>query len=454
MVIDMYLRGKKVTVLGLGREGKALTKYLAQQGAEVTVSDIKSEEDLRERKEELAGLSLRFLLGGHPPEILESRAIFVSPGVPLEIPILAEARRQGIPLESETRLFFARCPAPIIGITGSSGKTTTTALVGEMLKAEGFETFVGGNIGRPLIGRLEEITPQAKVVMELSSFQLELVTQSPHIAAVLNITPNHLDRHPSMSAYIEAKANIIRYQREEDWAVLNRDDPIAQTLAKDCRGQVATFGWEEGEGAFLRGQDILVRLGGREQRISGLDDIKLRGRHNISNVMAASLSAHLAGAGPQAMRFAIVHFTGVEHRLELVRELRGVRYYNDSIATSPERAVAALSSFQEPILLLAGGRDKGLPMGGMAELIRRKVRYLVLFGEAASKIEEEVLEGDPEGPYPEIMYAMNMEEAVEIAAGNARRGEVVLLAPACTSFDMYEDFAARGEHFKEMVSHL
>ena len=454
MVTGMDFRGKKVTILGLGREGKALARYLSQEGAEVTVSDIKSEEDLRERKEELAGLPLRFLLGGHPPEILESETILVSPGVPLEIPILAEAGQQGIPLESETRLFFARCPAPIIGITGSSGKTTTTALVGEMLRTEGFGTFVGGNIGRPLIDRLEEITPQDKVVLELSSFQLELMTQSPHIAAVLNITPNHLDRHPSMSAYIKAKANIVRYQREEDWAVLNGDDPIARTLAGKCPGQVAIFGWKEVEGAFLQGQDILIRLGGREQRVCRLDDIKLRGKHNIYNVMAASLVAHLAGANPQAMRFAIRHFTGIEHRLELVRELRGVHYYNDSIATSPERTVAALSSFAEPILLLAGGRDKGLPIDRMAELIRQKVRYLVLFGEAAAKIEGAVLEKGPQSPRPEITHAASMEEAVEVAAGRARRGEVVLLAPGCTSFDMYRDFAARGEHFKELVNRL
>ncbi len=454
MVTGMDFRGKKVTILGLGREGKALARYLSQEGAEVTVSDIKSEEDLRERKEELVGLPLRFLLGGHSPEILESETILVSPGVPLEIPILAEARQQGIPLESETRLFFARCPAPVIGITGSSGKTTTTALVGEMLRAEGFETFVGGNIGRPLIDRLEEITPQDKVVLELSSFQLELMTQSPHIAAVLNITPNHLDRHPSMSAYIEAKANIVRYQREEDWAVLNGDDPIARMLAGGCRGRGAIFGWEEVEGAFLRGQDILIRLGGEEQRVCGLGDIGLRGEHNIYNVMAASLIAHLAGASSQAMCFAIRHFTGIEHRLELVRELRGVRYYNDSIATSPERTVAALSSFQEPIVLLAGGRDKDLPMDGMAELIRQKVRYLILFGEAAAKIEAVVLEKGAQSPRPEIMHVASMEEAVEMAAGSARRGDVVLLAPGCTSFDMYEDFAARGEHFKELVNRL
>jgi len=323
-----------------------------------------------------------------------------------------------------------------------------------MLKAEGFETFVGGNIGRPLIGRLEEITPQAKVMIELSSFQLELMTQSPHIAAVLNITPNHLDRHPSMSAYIGAKANIIRYQEKEDWAILNRDDPITRTLAGDCPGRVATFGWEEREGAFLRAQDILVRLEGREQRICGLDDVKLRGRHNVSNVMAASLVAHLAGASPQAMRFAIRHFTGIEHRLELVRELQGVRYYNDSIATSPERTVAALCSCEEPILLLAGGRDKGLPMDRMAQLIRQEVRCLILFGEAAAKIEQAVLENDPESPRPEIIHAASMEEAVKVAAGSARRGDVVLLAPGCTSFDMYEDFARRGEHFKELVNRL
>lgn len=447
----MEFRGRDVAILGLGREGLALARFLAQKGTEVTVSDLKSAEELAGPIAELKGLPVRYLLGGHPAELLEAEAIFVSPGVPLEIPILVEARRRGIPLESETRLFFSLCPAPIAAITGSSGKSTTTALVGEMLKASGFRTFVGGNIGSPLTPYLGEIGPEDQVVMELSSFQLEMLEVSPHIAAVLNITPNHLDRHPSMEAYIQAKSHILRYQRPQDWAILGRDDPNAYRLRQLCRGRLVTFGLEDGgeEGSFLCGKDIALRLGGQEEVICAQADIRLQGQHNLLNVLAAGAVARLAGASRPAIAAAIASFTGLPHRLELVRELRGVRYYDDSIATSPERTIAALQSFPEPIVLLAGGRDKHLPMEEMAQLIRERVRQLILFGEAAEKIERVV-----GGPPPELARVSGMEEAVHLAAQKARPGEVVLLAPACTSFDMYPDFAARGEHFKELVNGL
>jgi UDP-N-acetylmuramoylalanine--D-glutamate ligase len=480
----MDFRGQRATVIGLAREGTALARFLAEGGATVTVSDIKSGEELSEGIEALAGLPIRFVLGGHPTEILEADAIFVSPGVPLEVPILAEARKRGIPISSETRLFAQLCPAPIVGITGSSGKTTTTALVGGMLEKAGYRTWVGGNIGQPLIGHLTDIRPEDKVVMELSSFQLEFFAPWPRepatslvlseacpeprrrvegmknlaqgpfaftgrgwsspIAAILNITPNHLDRHPTMGAYIEAKVNILRYQGPGDVAVLGYDNPITRGLINSQFSipdspSVLSFSLrtEVEQGAFVqacpergrRDEKVVLRLGGEEWQICAVADIKLLGQHNVA---------------------------GVEHRLELVRTLRGVRYYNDSIATSPERTVAALHSFEEPIVLLAGGRDKHLPWEEMAQLTLRKVRYVVLFGEAAPIIERAIHNARcaMHNAGLAIHRCGTLEEAVETGAKNAQPGDVVLLAPGGTSFDAFRDFAERGERFRELVEAL
>ena len=504
----MDFRGQRATVIGLAREGTALARFLAEGGATVTVSDIKSREELSEGIEALAGLPIRFVLGGHPTEILEADVVFVSPGVPLEIPLLAEARKRGIPISSETRLFAQLCPAPIVGITGSSGKTTTTALVGEMLKKAGYRTWVGGNIGQPLIGHLTDIRPEDKVVMELSSFQLEFFAPwprerairmgnlaqgpfaftgqgwSPPIAAILNITPNHLDRHPTMEAYTEAKVNILRYQGPGDVAVLGYDNPITSNLKSqmsDLKSRpVLSFSLrtEVEQGAFVqacpepcpersrrgsrRDGKVVLRLGEEEWQICAVADIKLLGQHNVENVLAACAIAGAAGADPQSMAQVVTTFAGVEHRLELVRTLRGVRYYNDSIATSPERTVAALRSFEEPIVLLAGGRDKHLPWEEMAQLTLRRVRHLVLFGEAAPIIERAIhntaqqcrAQCTMRNAQLAIHRCGTLEEAVEVAARNAQPGDVVLLAPGGTSFDAFRDFAERGERFRELVGAL
>jgi UDP-N-acetylmuramoylalanine--D-glutamate ligase len=430
----------------------------------VTVSDLKGADALAANIETLKGLPILFVLGGHPPAILDADVIFVSPGVPQEAPILQQARQRGVPLSSETRLFFERCTAPIIGITGSSGKTTTTALVDEMLKTDGQTTFVGGNIGQPLIEQVDSIPPTAWVVLELSSFQLELMNQSPQIAAILNITPNHLDRHPTMEHYIAAKKNIVLHQSRSDTAVLGFDDTMTRQLARDCPGRVLFFSQKDEveQGTFRRGDWLMLRLGGTEQEICPLSMIRLRGRHNIDNVLAACViagAAGAAGAKPEAMSKAIAGFTGVEHRLEWVRERHGVKYFNDSIATSPERAIAALRSFTEPIVLLAGGREKHLPMGEFARLVNERVTHLVLFGEAAELIENAVRTAGAcpergEGSKPVIHRAATFEEAVTTAAQVAQPGDVVLLAPACASFDMFIDFAHRGRRFKELVNQL
>lgn len=454
----VYEMSKKVSIIGLGREGMALARFLAQWGATVTVSDLKTREELAERVEELSEFLIRFELGGHPQSLLDADIIYVSPGVPQDIPFLVEARQRGIPISSETRLFFSLCPAPIIGITGSSGKTTTVTLVGQIMKRAGRETWVGGNIGSPLIESVEKIGPEAIVVTELSSFQLENLDRSPHIACVLNITPNHLDRHKTMEAYRAAKLNILRYQGKEDYAILNRGDPATHALLPQCQGQTLLFSrLEEVErGAFLREGRIIIRWAG-EKEVCERGDIRLLGDHNLENVLAACAISATVGTPTEAMAEVCTTFAGVEHRLELVREVDGVSYYNDSIATSPERAIAALRSFDQPLVLLAGGRGKGLPFEELAGLIVQKVRYLILFGEEAQAIEEAVCEAQKRAGMvetPIIKDVGDLEEAVNFAAQVGRPGDVILLSPACTSFDMYRDFAERGEHFKDLVRKL
>ena len=455
------IAGKRITIIGLAREGIALARYLAPRGAVITVSDMKSKDVLVDSIEELSSFEIHFALGGHPEGILNCDCLFVSPGVPWNIPILQEAARRGIPVSGESRFFLENCPAPVIGITGSSGKTTTVSLTGEMLKASGFKTWVGGNIGEPLTLHLDEIAVEDRVVMELSSFQLKIMRSSPAVAAILNITPNHLDRHASMEDYTEAKANILRFQKSGDVAVLGYDNEVTRGLASLTKGTVALFSMEEevSEGAFLRQQQIILRLEGSEQTICHERDVRLRGRHNIENVLAACTIAGLAGADSHVMSEVVSSFQGVEHRLEFVREVDGVSYYNDSIATSPERTAAALRAFDEPIVLLAGGQDKHLPWNELASLMLERTRGVVLFGQAAEIIERVLSEAIEKGQIPgddlpAIEIKDSLEEAVITARRLARPGDVVLLSPGGTSFDAFKDFTERGVFFKDLVKAL
>jgi UDP-N-acetylmuramoylalanine--D-glutamate ligase len=350
------------------------------------------------------------------------------------------------------------CPAPIIGITGSSGKTTTTALVGEIMRAQGRRTFVGGNIGSPLINLVDQLKQEDSVVMELSSFQLAGLDQSPHIAALLNLSPNHLDRHESMDDYVAAKTNIVRFQGPDDHAILNADQPLTRELVGLCRGQVALFSHDRelDAGAFLDGKSVVIRWHGETRTVCDVPEIRLLGAHNVDNVLAACAISAAAGASVHAMRAAVISFGGVEHRLELVAKIGGVRYYDDSIATSPQRTMAALNSFDAPIILLAGGREKHLPLQELAQLIRAKAKALVLFGEAAPLLEQAVLEANraEQGSSLPVYHSADMREAILAAAGVAEEGDIVLLSPACTSFDMYRDFAERGAHFQSLVREL
>lgn len=474
----------RALVVGLAREGTALTRFLAEHGVCVTVTDVKPEPTLASNMASLADLPVTYALGGHPLELLDdNNVVFVSPGVPLEIPLLVEARRRELPLSSETRLFTRLCPAPVVGITGSSGKTTTTALVGEMFQTTGRRTWVGGNIGQPLIGHLGQIDPTDIVVMELSSFQLELfgpwaglrtVTQagglpvelfdptgwSPPIAAVLNITPNHLDRHRTMEAYVAAKSHILAHQRNRDVAVLNLDSPVTQQMGDSVgsRQQVLWFSLKEkvAQGAYLQGDELRVRLGGHEEVVCRTGDLELKGRHNIANALAACALAGVGGAPVKALRHGAITFSGVEHRQQFVRERDGVRWYDDSSATTPERTVVALEAFpNDPIVLLAGGRDKHLPWEAMTALTWTRARHLILFGEAAGLIEDAMYNSQfSVSNSCHIHRAGTLERAVNIAAQVAQPGDVVLLSPGGTSFDAYDNFPKRGEHFQQLVRAL
>lgn len=454
------LRGARVVILGLGRQGTALARWLVRQGAEVTVSDRQPAERLGRFLQALEGLPVRYVLGDHPPSLLEGCDLLcLSGGVPLDIPIVQEAVRRGIPLANDAQLFLERCRGWTAGITGTSGKTTTTALVGAMCQAAGFRTWVGGNIGNPLIEFVEEIGPEDRVILELSSFQLEIMTVSPRVAAVLNITPNHLDRHKTMEAYIAAKQRILDFQDVEDVAVLGYDDPNARSLAAAVRGRLRFFSRERevARGAFLREGTLFLRLGSEAWSICRVEEVRLRGRHNLWNVLAAAAVAGSLGADIGAIREAALTFSGVPHRLERVREVRGVRYVNDSIATTPERVRVALEAFEEPIVLLAGGRDKGLPWEETAEVIARRARVLIAFGELGDRIVEAAYAARArvDGVVLEHLERVaTLEEAVARAAGLARPGEVVLLSPGGTSFDAYRDFEERGVHFRQLVEAL
>jgi UDP-N-acetylmuramoylalanine--D-glutamate ligase len=446
-------------VLGLARQGLAVTRWLVEQGAQVTVSDAKPAADLQDPIGSLRDLAVKFALGGHPLSLLdECDVLCLSGGVPIDLPIVIEAQQRGIPLTNDAQLFVERCPARIIGITGSAGKTTTTALTGEIFKAAHFTTWVGGNIGNPLIGDLADIVPTDRVVMELSSFQLDVMTVSPHVAAILNITPNHLDRHPSMEAYIEAKRHILDYQSFDDIAVLGYDNEITRALSGSANGYVRFFSREKivGRGAFLKGDRILV-VHNQEEEVCRLSDLQLRGDHNVLNVLAACALSSALNVDVDPMAQAIREFKGVEHRLQLVREVNGVKYYDNSISTAPERVMADLQVFSEPIVLLAGGRDKHLPWEDAAHMIVERVRELIVFGEMAELVRRAVeaqLSRSEERKLESVHQVTTLAEAVVLAAQIAQAGEAVLLSPGGTSFDAFKDFAERGEKFQELVNGL
>jgi len=451
-------RRKRVTVVGLGLEGIDLVRFLHNRGARITVSDAKPAEALAARLEQIASIPVRLSLGANDPkDIAAADAVFVSQSVPLDLPALAEARARGVPISSMFKLFVELCPGPIAAITGSSGKSTTTSLAGEMFRQDGKPCFVGGNIGVGLLANLDKIASDTWVILEASHTQLQVLPdRSPHVACVLNITPNHLDRF-TWDQYWRLKANILRGQTAEDYAVLGYDDPVASALAGIAGSQVLYFSLRRdipGDGAFLREGWIVLRWRDRQQRLFPVDSLRLRGRHNWANAAAAAVVARLGGVSAAAISRAVEEFEGVPHRLEFVARANDVDYYNDSIATTPQRTLAALHSFGQPLVLLLGGRDKHLPLEEMAREACRRCRAVVFFGESGPLLEEAVLRAAAArspGQRPQLVRVAGLAEAVEASHALARAGDAVLLSPAGTSFDAYENFEERGNHFRRLV---
>jgi UDP-N-acetylmuramoylalanine--D-glutamate ligase len=452
-----FLVGKRVTVLGLGIEGADLVRFLASSGATVTVSDVRSAEALSPRIRELDGVPVNFSLGENRVEdTAAADMVFVSQGVPLTLPAVRAAREKGIPVSSMTRLFLELCDGNVIGITGSSGKTTTTALVDAMFEAAGRRHVVGGNIGIGLLGLLDDITPETFVILEMSHTQLETAERSPHIACVLNVTPNHLDRY-SWKDYTALKLKVLQYQTRDDYAVLNLDDEVACAFATEAPGKVVWFSTRRSPNgdtaAFVRDGWVVWRQGAVDTKLFPVEDIPLRGAHNVANVLAAVAIAYTAGLANGSIAKAVREFTPVQHRLELVATIGGAGYYNDSIATTPERTLAGLRSFTEPAVLLLGGREKHLPLEEMAQEAVARCRAVVCFGEAGPLLEEAVRAALTNGG-PEIERVDALADAVKAATRLAKPGDVVLLSPACTSYDAYDNFEERGEDFRRIVRTL
>jgi UDP-N-acetylmuramoylalanine--D-glutamate ligase len=452
--------GTRILILGAARQGLALARWMAQHGARVTLSDKRTQSELAASSKLLSGLPIEWALGGHPLELLDGADVLcLSGGVPLTLPIVAEAIKRGLPLTNDTQVFMEAVPCNTIGITGSAGKTTTTTLVGRMAKnMYGDKAFIGGNIGDPLINYVDDMKVDDVSILEISSFQLEQMTISPNLAVILNITPNHLDRHGTMTAYTAAKARILDFQNINDTAVLGHDDIGAWTLRDKVKGRLYTFSLhdldEELNGAYLHDGLLNLRDDNAYLPLMLREKVLLRGDHNVSNVLAAFTIGHVAGFTLDAMLQAVEDFHGVAHRLELVRELHGVRWYNDSIATAPERAMAAVRAFDEPIVLMLGGRDKDLPWEDLAELIHERVDHVVLFGEAAEKIKKAVTNSKSGKRTKSVARCPGLHEAVVKAAEVAESGDVVLLSPGGTSYDEFVDFEERGERFRQWVQEL
>jgi UDP-N-acetylmuramoylalanine--D-glutamate ligase len=391
--------------------------------------------------------------------------------VHLSIPIIGETRNRGISLSNDSQIFLEDAPCKVIGITGSAGKSTTTTLVGRMASVRedrgnqktSSKVWVGGNLGSPLISNLDDVKREDLAIMELSSFQLEIMTKSPQVAAILNITPNHLDRHLTMEAYTDAKARILEYQTADDIAVLGYDDPGAWALREKCVGEIVGFGLSLPPSGipsvYLRDDQIVLNAKDKDYQLFSTELISLRGEHNLLNVLAACAIGYAAGLPIESMREGVIGFAGMPHRMEFVRSWGGAEWYNDSIATAPERAMAAIRSFDEPIILLAGGRDKNLPWNEFVSLVRQRTDSIILFGEAADKIASHIKECPIEQDFNNgrsfsLLICSNLKEAVRSAARVVKNGDVVLLSPGGTSFDEFHDFEERGEAFKKWVKEL
>lgn len=452
------IKDKKVTFVGMGVSHLDCIKQFAQKGIAVTVADKRTADVLGEEYQKLLALGVRFSLGEDYLKQLENTdIIFRTPGMNYFSPALAKAREAGKVVTSEMEVFFDLCPCRIYAVTGSDGKTTTTTLISEFLKAQGKTVHLGGNIGRALLPVIDEIDPNDAAVVELSSFQLISMRQSPDVAVVTNVAPNHLDVHKDMEEYIEAKKNIFLHQNAFSKTVLNLDNEITNSFAPFIRGQLSQFSRRgvPKNGAYLaeNGKICLVK-NGDETEIMDRSDIRLPGIHNVENYLTA-ISAVSDEVDQNNIVKVAREFGGVEHRMEFVRELNGVKYYNNSIATSPTRVIAELNSFDQKLIVIAGGYDKKIPFEPLAPKLIEKCKLLILMGLTASKIEKAVTECDGYRPEElQILHASSMEEAVRLAKENAAAGDIVTLSPACASFDQYPNFEVRGNHYKGLVNAL
>lgn len=447
-----HLDGKRVLVVGLARSGRAAADLLRRRGAMVTVSDSRPPWSFAQEIPELLAAKIGLEFGQNGIETaLAQDLIVVSPGVPWDLPSLAAARGRGIPVvaEVEAGSWFLR--GDLVGVTGSNGKTTTTSLIGRMLAASGIHTLVAGNIGVPLTSTVDQATDESAVVVELSSFQLEGTDSlHPRVSVILNITPNHLDRHPSFEAYVEAKARILRNQSPDDYAVLNADDPAVLALADGVRAQKVFFSRTQDlpEGLLVSEGKVVYRVAHLERELFSPLDVRLRGLFNLENVLAASAAACALGADFDVLGKAVREFRGVEHRLEPVGEVLGVEFYNDSKATSVDATAKALGAFDRGVHLILGGKDKGAPYAPLVPLLKGRVREILLIGEAAGRIAAEL------AGTVELVHAGDLEAAARLAFQHARAGDVILLSPACSSYDQFQDFEQRGRAFKAIVEAL
>lgn len=465
------LDGRRALVMGLGLfgGGVGLTRYLAAHGARVTVTDLRPAAELKPSLEQIADLDVELHLGGHLEEDFRSAdVVYVNPAVPKSSPYLEFARQAGVELSSEINLFLERFRGPVLGVTGSNGKTTTTEMLGAVVRAYDMRALVGGNMGVSLLDRVDDSRPEHPAVLELSSFQLEdlgLVGWSPHIAVVTNLTPNHLDRHGTFAAYIEAKSQILKHQLPRDVAVLNCGDPQVEKLAELTAGTVLRFGLEETPDCnfFLRRNPdrLALRFGPAAEDFFSLAEFGLRGEHNVANALAAAGAAYAFGIPTEVIARELARFRALPHRLELLGEVGGVEYYNDSIATTPESTIAALRSFEELLWLIAGGYDKGTSFRELGREIALRAKGCLLIGATASSIRHDVETGrerlvaDGYTPRLETVEELGeLEAAVEFAHARAVAGEIVVLSPACASYDQFRNFAERGDAFRRLVAKL
>ncbi len=457
MTLQDYLKSiqnKSVAVIGIGVSNTPLIRLLLEHDIDLTACDKRSREDLGELGNELEAKGCKLQLGADYLQGLKQDIIFRTPGLRPDMPELLAAIEQGSILTSEMEIFFEVCPCPIIAVTGSDGKTTTTTIIAELLKAAGNTVHVGGNIGNPLLCEADNMQSGDYAVLELSSFQLMTMKRSPHIAVVTNLAPNHLDMHHGMEEYVASKENIFRYQSAADIAIFNLDNEITRGQSGCAVGKVLQFSRKEEprEGVFLRGEDIIVRKNGRERKLMTTVDIRIPGVHNVENYMAAIAAVDGLVPDEVIVKFAR-EFGGVEHRIEWVRTYHGVKFYNDSIASSPSRCIAGLRSFKQKVILIAGGYDKHIPFDVLGPEVVEHVKLLVLCGATADQIRAAV-ENAPtyrEG-FPKIVEVTPFEKAVETARDMAEEGDIVTLSPACAAFDQFKNFMVRGKTFKAIVN--